>query len=276
MNYRHAFHAGNHADVLKHVALLACLMRLAQKPAPFAVLDAFAGPGLYDLTGNEAARSPEWQSGVAKIWDWQRAPLALQPYRALLRAANPDGRLRFYPGSPKLIRAGFRDDDRLIACELHPDDAQALKRNFRGDAQTQIHARDGFEAVPALTPLAQRRGLVLIDPPYEQDDELSRAADALKEGVRRFSTGVFMWWRPEKPGGTAERHDAELAQLLRRPMLRATLSVATPAREGKLTASSVAIINPPYGMEEALRAALPALTERLATGEGAAWKLSGA
>jgi 23S rRNA (adenine2030-N6)-methyltransferase len=276
MNYRHAFHAGNHADVLKHVVLLACLTRLAQKPTPFAVLDAFAGPGLYDLTGDEATRSPEWQNGVARIWDWPRAPQALQPYRAMLRAQNPDGRLRFYPGSPKLIRAGFRAEDTLIACELHPDDAQTLKRNFRGDAQTQIHARDGFEAIPALTPLAQRRGLVLIDPAYEQDDELSRAAAALREGVRKFSAGVFAWWRPEKPGGASERHDADLSQLLRRPLLRATLAVATPEREGRLTASSVAIVNPPYGVKETLRAALPALAERLATGEGAAWKLDAA
>jgi 23S rRNA (adenine2030-N6)-methyltransferase len=274
LNYRHAFHAGNHADVLKHVALLACLMRLAQKPAPFAVLDAFAGPGLYDLTGDEATRSPEWQSGVAKLWDWQRAPLALQPYRAALKALNPDGRLRHYPGSPKLIRQGFREEDNLIACELHRDDAQTLKRNFRGDAQTQIHVRDGFEATPALLPFTQRRGLVLIDPPYEQDGELARAAEALREGVRKFSTGVFVWWRPEKPGGAAERHDADLSQLLRRPMLRATLAVAAPEREGKLNASSVAIINPPYGVQESLRAALPALTERLAIGEGAAWKLT--
>jgi 23S rRNA (adenine2030-N6)-methyltransferase len=273
VNYRHAFHAGNHADVLKHVALLACLSRLAQKPTPFGVLDAFAGPGLYDLTGDEAARSPEWRDGIGRIWDWQRAPMALKPYRAMLLAVNEGGPLRTYLGSPKLIRAGFRDGDQLVACELHPDEAQALKRNFRGDPQTQIHVRNGFEAVPALVPLAQKRGLILIDPPYEKDDELERSAAALREGVRKFSTGVFVWWRPVKADNVAERHDAELSQVLRRPLLRAMLAVAEPQRGGKLVASSVAIVNPPYGVEEALRAALPALAERLAIGEGGGWRL---
>jgi 23S rRNA (adenine2030-N6)-methyltransferase len=274
MNYRHAFHAGNHADVLKHVALLACLAHLAKKPAPFAALDAFAGPGLYDLERDEATRSPEWRGGAGLIWTWERPPAALLAYRNALRAANPESPLRFYPGSPKLIRAALRGGDRLIGCELHPEDAALLKSNFHGDAQTQIHARDGYEALPALMPFAERRGLALIDPPYEQEGETQKAAASLRDAARKFSTGVFMWWRPLKAPGLIERLDADLAQGLRRPMLRADLWVSAPSPGGRLTASSVAIVNAPFGVEAILRAALPALAQRLAAGEGAGWKLT--
>jgi 23S rRNA (adenine2030-N6)-methyltransferase len=276
VNYRHAFHAGNHADVLKHVALLACLAHLGKKPAPFAALDAFAGPGLYDLEGDAATRSPEFRGGVGQIWNWERPPPALAQYRNALRAVNADGRLRFYPGSPKLIRSALREDDRMVACELHPEDAASLKANFRGDAQTQIHARDGYEALPALMPPAERRGLALIDPPYEKEGETQQAAASLRDAARKFSTGVFLWWRPLKVPALIERLDADLAQGLRRPLLRADLWISAPSPEGRLTASSIAIINPPFGVESILRAALPALAQRLAAGDGAGWRLSDA
>jgi 23S rRNA (adenine2030-N6)-methyltransferase len=273
MNYRHAFHAGNHADVFKHVVLLACLGHLAKKPAPFAALDAFAGPGLYDLTGEAATRSPEWRGGAELIWTWERPPAALAGYRNALRAANPDGRLRFYPGSPQLIRAMLRPCDRLIACELHDEDAATLKRNFRGDPQAQIHLRDGYEATPALLPFAERRGLILLDPPYEQEDELDRAFTTLRAAARKFPTGVFLWWRPMKQSARVERLDAELNQGLRRPLLRADLAVGAPSPEERLTASSLAIVNAPHGAQDLLRAGLPALAARLAASEGGGWRL---
>lgn len=268
MNYRHVFHAGNHADVLKHVVLLACLERLKRKPAPFAVLDTHAGAGLYDLTSEAARRSPEWESGVARVWTWDAPPAPIASYVEALRHANPDGSLRFYPGSPALIRGALRPQDRLIACDTHPDEAAALRLRFRGDAQVQIHLRDGWEALGALLPLKERRGLVLIDPPYEEPGELTRAMESLAAGLNRFPAGIFLWWRPLKEPRAVERLDAELGQRTSGPLLCIALSAPAPA--GKLAASSVLIANPPFGLEEALAAALPALAARL--GGEALWR----
>ena len=275
-SYRHAFHAGNHADVLKHAVLLWCLAYLKAKPAPFAVLDTHAGPGLYDLTSEEARRSPEWEAGAGRVFDWVGAPLFLAPYLDALSAANPDGVLTTYLGSPKLIRAALRAQDRLIACELHPDDAAALKANFRRDGQTHVHARDGWAALKALLPFTQKRGLILIDPPYEEDNELARAAIAIGDAMERMPGGVWIWWRPLKDAHDLDAADAELRQRIaavkpKPDLLRADLAVAPIDREGKLAASSLMIVNPPYGLEAALREALPALTKRLATSAGAAW-----
>jgi 23S rRNA (adenine2030-N6)-methyltransferase len=267
MNYRHAFHAGNHADIVKHVALIACLEHLSRKETPFAVLDTHAGPGLYDLAGEEALRSPEWRGGAARLWDWPEAPAAAAPLVAALRAANADGALRFYPGSPLLIAGALRGADRLIACELHPEDCNALKARFRGAANVQTHSRDGWEALTGLLPFEEKRGLVLIDPPYEAPGELERAARALGPALARFANGIFLWWRPLKSVSALKRADAEaIAQGVKR-MLRADLWIDAPEREGRLTGSSLLIVNPPFGLEVKLREALPALAARMAAGE---------
>jgi len=279
VNYRHAFHAGNHADVLKHFALTVVLERLARKEAPFAVLDTHAGIGLYDLASDEAQRSPEWQGGIARLWDWPEAPAELAPYLAAVRALNPDGALRFYPGSPALVAAALRPADRLAACELHPDDAQSLKARFSRQPNVHVHPRDGWEALNALLPPPEKRGLILIDPPYEEPGELERAARAIGPALKRFGHGVYMWWRPLKLGGALDRADAEAkAQIAKEPrakdMLRADLWVDTPAPSGRLLGSSILVLNPPFGLEEALRAALPAVAERLALGPGAGWRVA--
>jgi 23S rRNA (adenine2030-N6)-methyltransferase len=274
MNYRHAFHAGNHADVFKHIVLLACLTHLRKKPGAFAALDTHGGRGQYDLEGSEAARSPEWRDGIGRLWDWEDAPDAVSALRDAVVRLNADGALRLYPGSPALIRAGLRPTDRLIACELHEEDGAALKSLFRADPHAQIHQRDGYEALGALTPFSERRGLVLIDPPYEAEGELARAGNAIAEAVAHFETGIFLWWRPLKDGVALDRTDSELGQRIARPILRADLSVAAPAPIGKLTASSLLLINPPYGLDEILQETLPALTDRLATGAGAGWRVT--
>ncbi len=273
MNYRHAFHAGNHADVLKHAILLACLDYLGAKPAPFAVLDTHAGVGLYDLTSEEAQRSPEWQGGIGRIWDWAEAPEEVLALRKAVAALNAGDALRVYPGSPALARAALRPQDRLIACELHGDDSAALKARFRGDGQAQVHQRDGWEALGALLPPPERRGLILIDPPYEVEGELALARNALAVAVARFDSGVFLWWRPLKDEGALDRSDSELAQRITRPVLRADLAVAAPEKTGRLTASSMLLVNPPYGLEARLRAFLPALCDRLALSAGARWRV---
>ena len=269
MNYRHAFHAGNHADVFKHAVLLWCLAYLKAKPAPFAVLDTHAGAGRYDLTSEEARRSPEWEEAAGRVFDWPDPPLMLEPYLDALRAANEESVLQIYPGSPSLIRAALRPQDRMIACELHEEDAPSLKRLFRRDAQAQIHARDGWAALTALLPFAEKRGLVLIDPPYEEEGELDLAARAIAAALPRFPGGTFLWWRPLKDAAAVDAADAGLrAQAPGAQILRADLAIAAPA--DRLNASSLVIVNPPYG----LRAGLPALMQKLALDRGASWRIA--
>lgn len=263
MNYRHAFHAGNHADVLKHLALTYALAHLRKKPAPFAVLDTHAGVGRYDLSSEEAVRSPEWQDGIGKLSGWTDAPAPVRAYLEMLAPPNPDGALRFYPGSPALVAAALRENDRLAACELHDDDAAALKRLFARDGRVQVHQRDGWEAMGALLPFPERRGLVLIDPPYEALDEMARSIEALKTALQRFGHATYLWWRPLKAEHRLAAADAEFAQV---PALRADLWVDDPARTTRLAGSSLLVLNPPFGLDAALRESLPAMAARLSAG----------
>jgi 23S rRNA (adenine2030-N6)-methyltransferase len=272
VNYRHAFHVGNHADVLKHLALLACLDALKRKPAPFAVLDTHAGRGIYDLAGDEAQRSPEWRDGIAKLWDWPGAAPSVARYLDAVRAFNADGALRTYPGSPALVAMALRDDDALIACELHPEEHAALKRALPRVGRVQVHARDGWEALNALLPPPQKRGLVLIDPPYEAPDELTRAARALGPALKRFGHGVFVWWRPLKSESALAAADAEARAQGARETLRADLWVDAPQPEGRLNGSSLLFVNPPFGLEPVLRDALPFLADALTKGRSG-WRL---
>ena len=271
MNYRHAFHAGNHADVLKHLVLIVCLDALKRKPAPFAVLDTHAGRGAYDLLCDEALRSPEWQDGIARLWDWSGAPAPVARFLDAIRAFNGDGTLRTYPGSPALIAAALRENDVLDACELHPEDARTLRKTLR-TPNVRVHERDGWEALSALLPPEQRRGLLLIDPPYEELGELERGARALGEPLKRFAHGVYLWWRPLKSESALAAADAEVKAQGAREILRADLWVDTPQPQGRLNGSSMLVINPPFGLRETLQEALPALASRLAAGN-AGWRL---
>lgn len=267
MNYRHAFHAGNHADVLKHLALALILQRLAQKPAPFAVLDTHAGAGRYDLTSQEAQRSPEWEGGVGKLWDWPQAPAPFAAFRDAIAAHNA-GALTLYPGSPLFAAHAMRPQDRLVLCELHPEEAHKLGVTMaavNNGPTIQIHQRDGFEAITALTPPPERRGLVLIDPPYEAENELVASVRAIKAAQARFAHGVYLWWRPLKDAATLDAADSELAG----EKLRADLWTAPPQRTGPLTASSILVLNPPFGLKEALSETLPQIAQRLSESGGA-------
>jgi|CXWL01.1.fsa_nt_gi 23S rRNA (adenine2030-N6)-methyltransferase len=271
MNYRHAFHAGNHADVLKHVALLFCLDALRRKPAPFAVLDTHAGRGSYDLSADEAARSPEWRGGIGRLWGQSSAPAPVARYLEAVKTHTGDD-LKLYPGSPALIAACLRADDVLMACELHPEDCAALRRSSAHAPNVHVHARDGWEALGALVPPPQRRGLVLIDPPYEKPDELTRAARALGPALKRFAHGTYLWWRPLKSESALAAVDAEARAQGAKAMLRADLWIDAPRADGKLVGSSLLVINPPFGLEAALREALPTLAAWLAAG-ASGWRL---
>lgn len=288
MNYRHAFHAGNHADVLKHLALVLILSRLAVKDKPFFVLDTHAGRGLYDLASDAARRSPEFETGIARLFDAPPIDAHLrdvfEPYLAHIRAENPDGGLRWYPGSPALIAACLRGGDRFVACERHPQEYEALQgalqgasggaaRSGAGCGKIVIERRDGYEALRALLPPTARRGLVLIDPPFEAPGEFDRLATALKDGARRFAHGVFMVWYPIKDHrGLRRFNDAAQGAGFTRH-LTAELTVK-PAIDGAMAGSGLFITNPPFGLAAALTEALAHLAALLRTGSQSTWHLS--
>jgi 23S rRNA (adenine2030-N6)-methyltransferase len=238
------------------------------------VLDTHAGAGFYDLLSDAALRSPEWRGGIGRVWDWADAPPFVQRYLTAVRGFNQDGALRTYPGSPALVATALREHDVLDACELHSDDAVSLRAAMPRVSQVRVHRRDGWEALGALLPPEQKRGLVVIDPPYEAPDELTRAARALGPALKRFGHGVYLWWRPLKSGSALDAVDSEAWAQGAKCTLRADLWIDTPRAEGKLVGSSVLLINPPYGLEEDLREGLPALAQRLADGE-AGWRVEG-
>ena len=267
MNYRHAFHAGNFADVLKHAVLCRILSYLRAKPAPFRVIDTHAGAGVYDLTGSEASRGGEWQQGIAKLMAANLPPgsaVLLAPYLEVVNALNHRGRLRTYPGSPALARAWLRPQDRLIACEIEPHAAAALRQNLRGDIRIKTPPVDGWVALEAYVPPKERRGVVLIDPPFEEEADFRRLAHGLAAAHRKWASGIYALWYPIK--GSAQR-DA-LAKDLRRKgiakMLRSELIVAPLSDPERLNGCGVIIVNPPWTLEAELARLLPDLAGILA------------
>ncbi len=262
MNYRHAFHAGNFADVFKHSVLCRILHYLRAKPAAFRVIDTHAGAGLYDLSGPEASRGGEWHDGIERLMAAQLAvPVAalLAPYLEVVGALNERGRLTVYPGSPALARAWLRPQDRLIACEIEPQAAAALRRNLRGDVRIKTLALDGWTALGAYVPPKERRGLVLVDPPFEQDSDFFRLARGLTAAHRKWATGIYALWYPIK----GRREPDALAKSLRRlgtaKILRAELNVAPLSDPTRLNGCGLILVNPPWTLESELSVLLPAL-----------------
>jgi 23S rRNA (adenine2030-N6)-methyltransferase len=272
MNYQHTFHAGNFADVHKHIVLTRILEYLRQKPAAFRVVDTHAGAGRYDLLGPQAARSGEWRDGIGRLFAMARSDAAgidsmqalIAPYLDIVAALNPGGKLRLYPGSPLIVKALLRRQDRLIACELKPDAAASLKAALHGDARGKALAIDGWVALFANIPPKERRGLVVIDPPYEESVEFARLSDTLAHAHRKWPSGLYLLWYPIK---AREAPDA-LARRLRRldvpKILRCEISIAPPRADGALAGSGLVIVNPPFPLERELRVILPALMRLLA------------
>ncbi|MCM2455397.1 23S rRNA (adenine(2030)-N(6))-methyltransferase RlmJ [Rhizobium sp. CG4] len=261
MNYRHIYHAGNFADVLKH-AVLARLVRYQQnKDKAFRVLDTHAGIGLYDLSSEEAQKTGEWQTGIGKLMQAElAAPVAdlLEPYLSAVRELNPDGGVKLYPGSPKLTRLLLRPQDRLSAMELHPDDARALSRQFEGDFQVRVTELDGWLALGAHLPPKEKRGLILVDPPFEIAGEYERLVDGLAKAYRRFATGTYCLWYPIKKGAPIKGFHEQLQALEIPKMLCAELSVRSDREEG-LSGSGLIIVNPPFTLKDELHTLLPVL-----------------
>lgn len=284
MNYRHGYHAGNFADVMKHAVLARIMTHLRSKAAAFRVIETHAGPGLYDLAGAEAAKTGEWREGIARLSKAALPPAVADlfaPYLDTVAAYNPDSRedLRAYPGSPLLIQAWLRPVDRAVLCEMHPEAAATLAGHLRRDNRIKAVHLDGWTALNAFLPPPERRGLVVIDPPYEAADEFARLAAALIKARRKWETGVFMAWYPIK--------DRKGPSLLMKQMLAAKIPkilVAEIARDGAavpsprtkasgagvsaggLGGSGLLIINPPWQLDRDLAAMLPALCTTLSAG----------
>ena len=268
MNYRHAFHAGNHADVFKHVTLTRLIALIARKDTPFAYVDSHAGVGLYDLRGDQASRTGEWLEGIDRLWLAEDSPALLDDYLGVLRAMNPSGELRHYPGSPELARVLSREQDRLHLNEKHPEDGELLKDNMRGDRRVAVHRGEGWHVPRALLPTREKRVLLLIDPPFEQPDELERCVQALDEAHGRMRQAVVAIWYPIKDRRQLKRFYQRLEKSAAPKLLRAELYVHSPDDAERLTGSGLVISNASWGLEDELRELLPWLAQTLAQSQG--------
>jgi 23S rRNA (adenine2030-N6)-methyltransferase len=281
MNYRHAFHAGGFADVIKHIVLVRILIYLQEKQAAFRVIDTHAGAGLYDLTGEEARRGGEWLTGIARIMQARFSETTLplvKPYLDIVRAFNPNRDLAAYPGSPLIARALLRPQDRLTACEVEPGARKRLIDALRRDTQARVVDLDGWLALPAFVPPKERRGLVLIDPPYEQKDEFERLAEGFAEAYAKWPTGSYLLWYPVK----SRRATDTLARLVAEAVgtskpagkaLRLEFSVAPQAADTALASAGLLIVNPPWTLLGELKAILPELEKPLGQGGAGRFRL---
>jgi 23S rRNA (adenine2030-N6)-methyltransferase len=264
MNYRHSYHAGNFADVIKHLVLIILLQSLQRKENPFCFLDTHAGIGLYALDSVEAQKSQEYHEGIEKLLslDNQHIPLVLQQYIHIVKKYNVSDGVHYYPGSPMIARDFLRAQDRAILCELHKEDIHTLKKNFMRDEQVAVHHMDAYLGMKAFLPFKQKRGLVLIDPPFEVTDEFERIALALENALMRWRSGHFMVWYPIK-------HEERVASFYRKvgaliaEHLILHFSLNEIAESGKLAQCGILLVNPPWQTKEAIESVLPFLIESM-------------
>lgn len=284
-SYRHAFHAGNHADVLKHVVLIQVLLYTCQKETPFFYIDTHAGGGIYSLQGHEAKKHAEFQSGIGKLWKEKAAPKPVEDYLRLIRSMNPDGALNVYPGSPCIADIILRHHDKLRLFELHPSEIQILERNIlqlarkkqaggyslpvRGK-RTIVEKKDGFSALKSLLPPPSRRAVILMDPPYEDKSDYQKVTDALKDALKRFSTGTYLIWYPLLQRMESQRFAGRLKRAISQEWLNVTLSTGAPVPDGSgFVSSGMFVVNPPWKLAEILREILPYLVTLLHKDQGA-------
>ncbi len=264
MNYRHAFHAGNFADVVKHLALVRILLHLRRKETPFAVLDSHAGRGRYDLSSDEAGRTGEAETGIEKLRGLAgqaQPPEALTTYLSL--AADPHS----YPGSPLIAAKLLRPQDRLVGIEKHPEEAAELKKALAPYRKARVEEGDGYRRLAALLPPPERRGLVLLDPPFEADDEFEQLARGVKQGLDRFATGIFLIWYPVKSQAAVRSFCGEVLTSAPASLTAMTIDASIAAPEGKLSKAGVLVLNPPYGFAADMKAMLDLITPRLPGGK---------
>jgi 23S rRNA (adenine2030-N6)-methyltransferase len=276
MNYRHAFHAGGFTDVVKHLIVSRIVAYLKLKPGAFRVIDTHAGIGRYDLKGEQAQRSPEWQDGIKRVLDRGLPQAAAElgaPYLDVVRDLNGADTLEVYPGSPLLVRKLFRPQDRLSAIELHPEDVKSLGALFAGDVQVRVIHLDGWLALGAHVPPKEKRGLVLVDPPFEEAGEWERLTAGLVKAHRRWPGGIYALWYPLKDPPEVERFVAALRATAIPKVLRAELTIRNPSTPPRLFGTGMIVVNPPFTLEGELRVLLPALAEVLADEGRGRWKL---
>lgn len=286
LSYRHGFHAGNHADVLKHFVLVQILDYLNQKDAAYTIVDTHAGAGLYTLESGFAAKTGEYQTGIARLWGRDDIPAALQSYLDIVASLNPDGRLRHYPGSPYFVEQLMREQDRLRLFELHPTESKVLqdncaqleesarlqgRRNLQRGKPILVTRQDGFDGMKSLLPPPSRRALVLIDPPYEIKDDYKRVKSSLEDALKRFPTGVYAVWYPVLQRNEARQFAEKLKRLPCKSWLNVTLAIHGTMPDGiALHNSGMFIVNPPWTLYETLEQVMPYLNEVLqhASGHG--------
>jgi 23S rRNA (adenine2030-N6)-methyltransferase len=279
MNYRHAYHAGNFADVVKHWVFTLALEHLKRKDAAFRVIDTHAGRGRYPLNSPEASKTREWRTGIGRLVGPEAEALppelaqSLKVYLDVVRGENAPGALACYPGSPAIAAALLRAQDALIANEAHPEVLKDLKADLGRRRGIKLLGLDGWVALRALLPPPERRGIILIDPPFEEEGELARLAAGLGEGLRRFATGVFIAWYPIKDANTPRRLLARLAEAAPGKLLSLEVLIRQARNREALNGCGLMLANPPFGLETTLKSAAPALTRRLAAGPGASCSL---
>jgi 23S rRNA (adenine2030-N6)-methyltransferase len=275
LSYRHAFHAGNHADVLKHIVLVQLLHYLNQKDKPYWFIDTHAGAGFYPLTKGYATQVAEFKDGIARLWQSDDLPAAVKDYVDVIRAANPDGNLRYYPGSPRVALAAMREIDRLRLFELHPTDCDLLVRNLaEAGRRVLIQHVDGLAGLKALLPPPPRRALTLIDPSYEVKTDYQHVVQSLRDALTRFPGGLYALWYPLLARTEAQKLPGKLRLLQAKSWLDVSLRVKAPASDGfGMHGSGMFILNPPYTLRATLQDVMPWLAQALAQDEGAGFTL---
>ncbi|WP_338884102.1 MULTISPECIES: 23S rRNA (adenine(2030)-N(6))-methyltransferase RlmJ [Xenorhabdus] len=263
LSYRHCFHAGNHADVLKHVVQSLIIESLKIKEKPFLYLDTHSGAGRYHLSGEHAERTGEYLEGIARIWQRDDIPEELAAYMDVVKALNPQGTLRYYPGSPLIARHLLREHDELNLSELHPSDFPLLRTEFSRDRRARVMREDGFQQLKSKLPPKSRRGFVLIDPPYELKSDYQNVVQGIQEGYKRFATGTYALWYPVVLRQQIKRLVKGLEATGIRKILQIELGVRPDSDQRGMTASGMIVINPPWKLEQQMKAVLPWLHQVL-------------
>ncbi|EII5634311.1 23S rRNA (adenine(2030)-N(6))-methyltransferase RlmJ [Vibrio cholerae] len=268
LSYRHSFHAGNHADVLKHIVQSLILNSLQQKEKPFVYHDTHSGVGRYDLTHEWSEKTGEYKQGIARVWQQDNIPAELDSYLDAIHQLNQGETLRYYPGSPQVARAHLREQDRMVLTELHPSDYPLLEQEFHRDRQVSIYKEDGFARLKASLPPQERRGLVLIDPPYELAKEYRDVVRAIAQSYTRWATGIYAIWYPVVNRCDIDDMLEGLQGLEIRKILQIELGVAPDTNERGMTASGMIVINPPWTLESQMQTILPFLKQAIAPATG--------
>ncbi|EJF30603.1 23S rRNA (adenine(2030)-N(6))-methyltransferase RlmJ [Enterobacter sp. Ap-916] len=269
LSYRHSFHAGNHADVLKHTVQSLIIESLKEKEKPFLYLDTHAGAGRYQLSSEHAERTGEYLEGISRIWQQDDLPAELEAYIGAVKHLNRSGNLRYYPGSPLIARHLLREQDSLQLTELHPSDFPLLRSEFQKDDRARVERADGYQQLKAKLPPVSRRGLILIDPPYEIKTDYQDVVKGIAEGYKRFATGTYALWYPVVLRQQIKRMIRDLEETGIRRILQIELAVRPDSDQRGMTASGMIVINPPWKLEQQMANVLPWLHKKLVpTGTG--------